>query len=84
MEKEIFPPSNPNQHLIEPMDPDNISWEQQWNQQKLDNPLIFNQHYHETNAFICALGVAILFLVLYSMNKLQAIQNAFTSNQGKQ
>jgi len=67
----------PNEHVVEPVDPEHVSWQ---------NALMPKMGFLaegdvQSNAFIFALGLAIVFIVLYMLNKLRAVSEAFKNNK---
>lgn len=79
---EVFAPgASPNQHTVEPLDAQNISW---------DNPLLPRLYIGpmaaedvQVNAFIFTMGLAICFVVLYMMNKMRMLEQTIFSGNKK-
>lgn len=80
LEMEVFAPgASPNQHTVEPLDAQNISW---------DNPLLPRLYIGpmaaedvQANAFIFTMGLAICFVVLYMMNKMRMLEQTFSGSK---
>ena len=65
------------------MDPNNVMWTHPQNvlSDKLE---LLTQGDIQTNAFILSLGLAIVILVLYAMNKIASITQAFSGSRKEQ
>ena len=71
---EVF---SPTAHIVEPMDPENVSWQNAL----LPKMGLLAEGDVQTNAFFFALGLAIVFIVLFAMNKMKIISDALTTGK---
>ena len=79
LDVEVFAPHHQNQHVVEPMDPNNISWQPQG---QLDSQMnMMTQGDIQTNAFIFVMGVALVVIILYAINKITTLTDAFNTEK---
>ena len=75
----ITPGAEANQHTVEPLDANNVNWENQVLPGATTGTLTNSDL--QTNAFIFVLGAVLIFFVFYLARKMQLLGNTFAANK---